>query len=232
MIMKNYVIAIDGVSSAGKSTLAKQLAKELGFTYIDSGAMYRAVTLYALKNNIIGKNHFDKDKLKNSLKNISISFELDENNNPITYLNNNNVEEEIREIKVADYVSIISKISEVRDKMIDLQRKMCSNKSIVMDGRDIGTVVFPDADVKFYLTADVDERARRRYQELKKVSDSSSFEEIKKNIENRDKTDRERTNSPLKKAKDGIIIDSSNMTAKDQLSIALKYLKEKNVSGN
>ncbi len=231
--MDYVIIAIDGFSSSGKSTLAKQLAKKLGYVYIDSGAMYRAVTLFAINNNIIRENFFDKDKLINKLPEINIHFDLNKNNDPTTILNDKNVEEEIRNINVANFVSIISKNPEVREKMVALQREMGKNKGIVMDGRDIGTVVFPHAEVKVFLIADVEVRAMRRYKELKQKNKNVSLEEIKKNIEERDKIDQLREQSPLKKADDAFIIDNSDISEDEQINIALDYINsKKNVRRN
>ncbi len=225
-MMKIIIIAIDGFSSCGKSTLARQLAKELGYIYIDSGAMYRAVTLSALQNNLIGKDFFDEKQFIKKLPGISIKFELDNNFNPVTILNNKNVEDKIRNIEVSSYVSIISKLPQVREKMVALQRDMGKNKAIVMDGRDIGTVVFPEAEIKIFLTADLEIRAKRRYDELKAKNIKVDFDVIKANIIERDNIDRLRTNSPLKKAPDSIIIDNSNISKQEQLKIALAHAKK------
>lgn len=222
---KDIIIAIDGFSSCGKSTLAKQLAKKLKYLYIDSGAMYRAVTLFALNNNLIDEKKLSEKEIISKIPEINISFELDSDHNPITILNQRNVEDEIRNIKVSSYVSLISKIPEVRKKMVALQREMGKSKRIVMDGRDIGTVVFPDAELKLFLTADLEIRAKRRYLELKDKTKDISLEEIKKNIEERDKLDQSRKESPLKKADDAIVIDNSNITKQEQLDLAYKYAK-------
>ncbi len=218
----NFKIAIDGVSSSGKSTLAKDIAKELNILYVDSGAMYRAVTLYAIKNNLLHKN----DLLKH-IDNIHIDFEFDNSGNIITYLNNQNVEYEIRSLEVSSKVSYVSSIPEVRKKMVELQRKLSENKSVVMDGRDIGTVVFPDADIKFFITADIETRSARRFNELKLKGLNPDYEEIKKNLIERDYLDQTRSDSPLLKANDAIIIDNTNLTRNEQLKLAIAYIKNK-----
>jgi len=219
-------IAVDGYSSCGKSTLARGLAKELGYVYIDSGAMYRAVTLFAMNNNVFEKGGFDRQKLIENLKNVVIHFELDNENNPVTYLNGNNVEREIRQIEVSSKVSIISAVPDVRERMVKLQRKMSENKSVVMDGRDIGTVVFPRARIKFFITAGIDVRAKRRYDELIEKGDDTDFEQVKANIIERDLLDQSRAVSPLKMADDAILIDNSHLNKKEQLEIAVKYVKK------
>ncbi|MDD3858835.1 MAG: (d)CMP kinase [Bacteroidales bacterium] len=226
MIDKLIQIAVDGYSSCGKSTLARELARELGFMYIDSGAMYRAVTLYAIRNNVFENNKFNKSLLIGLLKEISIHFELDNNNNPITYLNNENIEDEIRQIEVSSKVSIISAIPEVRKRLVLLQREMSKNISVVMDGRDIGTVVFPKARIKFFITADIDIRAKRRYDELIEKKSKANYSVVKINLEERDMLDQTRAVSPLKKAEDAILIDNSELDRKEQLDIAMSFVNK------
>ena len=226
MIDKPIQIAVDGYSSCGKSTLARELARELGFVYIDSGAMYRAVTLYAIRNNVFENEKLNKSLLIGLLKEISIHFELDNNNNPITYLNNENIEDEIRQIEVSSKVSIISAIPEVRKRLVLLQREMSKNRSVVMDGRDIGTVVFPEARIKFFITANIDIRAKRRYDELIEKKSKADYSIVKMNLEERDMLDQTRAISPLKKAEDAILIDNSKLDRKEQLDIAMSFVNK------
>lgn len=222
---KTIQIAVDGFSSCGKSTLARELARKLGFVYVDSGAMYRAVTLYAIRNEIIVDGKVELKKLKNAITNINIHFNLDKDNNPVTFLNGENVEDEIRQIEVSSKVSIISAIPEVRQKMVVLQREMSADKSVVMDGRDIGTVVFPNADLKLFVTAGIEVRAKRRYDELLAKNQEVDFETIKSNLAERDKLDQSRADSPLKMASDAILIDNSNLNREQQLQKALDLVK-------
>lgn len=211
-------IAVDGYSSCGKSTFAKAIANELDYLYIDSGAMYRAVALYCLRKGIIINNDFDLGQIIKALKQIDIDFKFNRQTQQYeTFLNNENVEEDIRSVEVSEVVSLISKIKEVRGKILKLQRKIGKTKGIVMDGRDIGTVVFPDAELKIFMTADVDIRAKRRYDELTGKGLKVSLEEIKKNIEERDHQDVNRKESPLAKADDAIELDNSNMTVEEQM---------------
>lgn len=221
--LKNSVIkiAVDGYSSCGKSTLARQLAGKLGYIYIDSGAMYRAVTLFAIERNFIGDNFFEVEKLINSLHEINIHFEPDQYYNPVTFLNNVNVEKQIRQIAVSSYVSQVSAVAEVRKQMVLLQRKLSENNGVVMDGRDIGTVVFPEAELKLFITADVDIRARRRYEELISQNVEIDLETVKQNLIQRDEYDKSRETSPLKQASDAILIDNTLLTREQQLKIAL-----------
>ena len=211
-------IAIDGYSSSGKSTFAKAIAKKLNYLYIDSGAMYRAVTLFCLREDIIAGEKIDLKRINQSLDKIRIEFVYNKPQNRYeTYLNREKVEEKIRSITVSEHVSFISKIKSVREKMVEAQRDLGQNKNIVMDGRDIGTVVFPEADIKIFLTADVDVRAQRRYKELLEKGLEVSFEEVKKNIVERDFIDETRKESPLRKADDAIVLDNSNMIPDEQL---------------
>jgi len=215
---KKMIIAIDGYSSSGKSTFAKAIAKKLNYLYIDSGAMYRAVTLFCLREGIIAGEKIDLKKINQSLDKIRIEFVYNKPQNLYeTCLNREKVEEKIRSITVSEHVSFVSIIKSVREKMVEAQRALGQNKNIVMDGRDIGTVVFPEADIKIFLTADVDVRAQRRYKELLEKGLEVSFEEVKKNIGERDYIDENRKESPLKKADDAIVLDNSNMTPDEQL---------------
>ncbi|MDY6800508.1 MAG: (d)CMP kinase [Bacteroidota bacterium] len=224
------IIAIDGYSSSGKSTLAKAIAKHLGYKYIDSGAMYRAVTLYALQNNLVDlHNHqVNEEKLKSLLDEININFRLNpEKNRQETYLNHKNVEDKIRKMEVSNAVSIVSKLKFVRKKMVRIQQEMGKEKGIVMDGRDIGTVVFPDAEIKIFMNAKAEVRAERRYKELKGNDVDVSYDEILENVKKRDHLDETRKESPLKKAGDAIELDNSNMTEKEQLQWILSLIHER-----
>lgn len=225
--LQDLIIAVDGYSSCGKSTLSKDLAKVSGYTYVDSGAMYRAVTLFSLRNDIIENDNINTDKLALSLNDICISFKYNElSEKHDTYLNHENIEEEIRNNSmVSEHVSHVSKLEMVRTKLVQLQREMGKNKRIVMDGRDIGTVVFPDADIKIFMTADVDIRAQRRYKELTEKNISVTMKEIKNNICKRDFIDENREISPLKKADDAIILDNSYLSRDEQLQWAVDRVK-------
>lgn len=215
---RNIIIAVDGYSSCGKSTFARAIAEELNYIYVDSGAMYRAIALYCLRKNIIINSNFDLTQIIKALVLIDIEFRFNKQTRKYeTFLNNENVEEEIRSIEVSEVVSLISKIREVREKILILQRKLGERKGIVMDGRDIGTVVFPDAELKIFMTADVDIRAKRRYDELKEKGLEVSLSEIKKNIEERDHQDVNRKESPLAKADDAFELDNSNMIPAEQM---------------
>ena len=212
------IIAFDGPAGSGKSTIAKIISEKLGITYLDTGAMYRAVTLYFLENNV---DFNDENQVKINLEKIELEFINDK-----LYLNNKDVSAQIREKNVNDHVSLVSAIRIVREKMVDLQRKMSGKKSVVLDGRDIGTVVFPNADYKFYVTASVDVRARRRYEEeLQKGISNLSFDEVKKSMENRDYIDSNREVTPLRKADDAIEIDTSDMSIEEVLEKILSYIK-------
>lgn len=225
--MKNKIIAIDGYSSTGKSTIAKQLAKKLNIIYVDTGAMYRAITLYALQNNLITEQGMvDEFDLKSKLPQINISFKynaLEQQNE--TYLNGVHVESEIRGMQVSNLVSYIASLSPVRAFLVELQRKMGDSQSLVMDGRDIGTVVFPNADYKFFITATPEIRAQRRYDELRAKGKQVSFEDVKKNITERDRIDSTRAISPLRKAKDAIEIDNSKLNREETLNKILSYIQ-------
>ncbi|MBN1107619.1 MAG: (d)CMP kinase [Bacteroidales bacterium] len=225
---KKLIIAIDGYSSCGKSTFAKAIARELNYIFIDSGAMYRAVTLYCMRQGFIGENYLDHDSIAAGLPSIHIEFVYNPDRGEFdTYLNSENVEEEIRGIEVSKYVSRISTLAEVRTRMVELQRQIGMFKGIVMDGRDIGTVVFPDADLKIFMTASVDIRAKRRYDELTGKGLKVNFEEIKKNIITRDITDENRDISPLRKADDAIVLDNTRMSVAAQMSWVMKIIEQK-----
>lgn len=223
--MKNIVITIDGWSSCGKSTLAKQLAKALGYIYIDSGAMYRAITLYFLRNHI---NWLDTDQVNTALADIVITFKFNvKTQQSEIYLNEENVEYVIRDLVIAEKVSDIAAIKEVRTFAVAQQQKMGADKGIVMDGRDIGTTVFPDAELKFFMTADIAVRVERRYMEMFEKNPNVSIDDVKANLEMRDYIDSNREISPLRKATDAIELDNTNLTIEEQLAIALKTAREK-----
>ena len=216
--MKKIIIAIDGFSSCGKSTMAKALARNIGYLYFDSGAMYRAVALYCMQNSLIIEDEIDTESLKRRIQEINITFEVDpETKNSITYLNNINVEHEIRSLEVSRYVSRIAALDFVREEMVDRQREMGKAKGIVMDGRDIGTTVFPNAEMKVFVTASAEVRAQRRYDELTARGDKADFNEILENVLQRDHIDQTREVSPLKKADDALLLDNSNLTREEQM---------------
>lgn len=214
--MKNLIIAIDGFSSCGKSTMAKSLAKKLGYIYIDSGAMYRAVTLYCLKNGLIENSVVNEIELNEQIADINVDFRKGQDGSPETYINGVNVEKEIRSLEVSNIVSIVSALPFVREVMVKLQQKAGEKGGVVMDGRDIGTVVFPNADLKIFVTADAKIRAQRRYDELVEKSQPEPLEEILKNIEMRDRLDQSRAVSPLRKADDAIVLDNGTKNLKEQ----------------
>ncbi|MBP7151121.1 (d)CMP kinase [Porphyromonadaceae sp. NP-X] len=214
--MKKIVVAIDGFSSGGKSTMAKDLAQDVGYTYIDSGAMYRAVALYALRNGWITENDIDIEELKKNIGSLKIDFKPNEQGVSETYLNGENVEKEIRTLEVANAASRVSALDFVRKELVRQQQQMGLQKGIVMDGRDIGTVVFPQAELKIFLTASPEIRARRRMEEMLAKGEKVSFEEVLANIKERDERDLHRAESPLRKADDAIIIDNSNLTRNEQ----------------
>lgn len=226
--MKKITIAIDGFSSTGKSTLAKQLAKELGYVYVDTGAMYRAVAYFAMKHNLVSESHLDKTGLISQLSNIRLDFQFnDALGFAEMYLNNENIEAQIRTIEVSRMVSKVAEISEVRAKLVEQQQAMGKNKAIVMDGRDIGTVVFPNAELKIFMNSSAQTRAERRYKELVEKGQNVSFEEVLQNVQERDYIDTHREDSPLVKAKDAIEIDNSSMSKKEQFNFVLNLVKEK-----
>jgi cytidylate kinase len=221
-LTNKITIAIDGFSSTGKSTLAKQLAQQLGYIYVDTGAMYRAVAFFAMQNQYISIDSFNKVELVNHLKNISLEFKF---NNELgfaeMYLNGQNVEKEIRTIEVSAYVSKVAEVSEVRSKLVEQQQEMGKNKGIVMDGRDIGTVVFPDAELKIFMTASAATRAQRRFDELVQKGDAVTYEEVLKNVEERDYIDTHRKDSPLVMAEDAVEIDNSHLSREEQFQVVL-----------
>jgi CMP/dCMP kinase len=223
--MKRIIIAIDGFSACGKSTLAKALAKKLHYAYVDTGAMYRAVTLYFLDNNV---DINDAQEVINTLKNIEIHFERTPKGNH-TFLNGLDVEQEIRTMRISEMVSPVSTLSVVRKAMVAQQQKMGARKGIVMDGRDIGTVVFPQAEIKLFLTADTDIRTQRRFDELKTKGQDVAYEDIRKNLLERDLIDSNRADSPLRRADDAILIENSHLTPDEQLQKVLDLVYE--VSG-
>jgi CMP/dCMP kinase len=231
---KKIVIAVDGHSSCGKSTLAKALASRLNYAYIDTGAMYRAVTLYGLQNGLIHDGKVDEAGLIAQLRRIKITFRYNTTNGKNeTYLNGENVEDEIRQLPVSRSVSPVATIGEVRRHLVALQQEMGKDKGIVMDGRDIGTVVFPQAGLKIYMTASPEVRAQRRYDELKAKGEDVSFDEIKANVTERDYIDENREESPLRRADDAIILDNSFLTPEQQLEWAYEKVKERlNRHGN
>ena len=216
--MQKIVVAIDGFSSTGKSTIARSLAKELSYIYVDSGAMYRTITLFSLEQGFIADSSIDKDGLISQLDNVAISFTLnDETGIAEVYLNGKNVEKKIRTLKVSKHVSYIAQISEVRRMLVEQQQLMGLEKGIVMDGRDIGTVVFPDAELKIFMTASAETRAQRRFKELIERGHNLSYDDVLENVILRDKIDSSREDSPLTKAEDAIEFDNSSMTIKEQL---------------
>ena len=224
--MKKIIIAIDGFSSCGKSTLAKQLAKSLGYIFIDSGAMYRAITLYFLQNNI---DLTDKTAVASAIRQIDLHFIFNEKSGKSEiFLNNKNVEQEIRSMEVSDKVSDVAALEQVRTFAVAAQQKMGEQKGIVMDGRDIGTTVFPKAELKIFMTASIEVRTQRRYQELAAKDTTITLDDVKKNLEKRDLMDSTRKISPLQKADDAIVLDNSHLTPEQQLSIALRWVEKKN----
>ncbi len=227
--MKNKItIAIDGFSSTGKSTVAKRLAKALGYVYVDSGAMYRAVTVFAMKHGFISEDNFDKAALISKLDNIDISFKLNEELGfAEVFLNGKNIENQIRTLEVSQSVSQIATISEVRKQLVKQQQDFGRSKGVVMDGRDIGTVVFPDAELKLFMTASAEKRAKRRYDELKERGDEVTYEAVLENVQSRDLIDSSREDSPLVMADDAIRVDNSNMTLDEQFHHILNIANEK-----
>ena len=225
--MRNITIAIDGFSSTGKSTLAKQLAKELAYVYVDTGAMYRAVAFFAMNNNFIKADFFDKKALIDSLPNIQLEFRYNADLGfAEMYLNGENVEQQIRTIEVSSFVSKVAEVSEVRSKLVEQQQEMGTNKAIVMDGRDIGTVVFPTAELKIFMTASAETRAQRRFDELQQKGDNVSYEDVLKNVVERDYIDTHRDDSPLVIADDAIEIDNSYLNKEEQFAAVLELVYE------
>jgi cytidylate kinase len=226
--MKKINIAIDGHSSCGKSTLAKVIAEKFNYIYIDTGAMYRAVALYFMQNNILKNGVIDISKVPNALDNINVSFTFNSTTNKSeTLLNEKNVEEEIRGMQVSENVSKVSQLKDVRKKLVKLQQKLGKKKGVVMDGRDIGTVVFPDAELKIFLTALPEIRIDRRYKELRAKGIEVNKEDVRKNINERDFNDQNRIENPLKKAADAIVIDNSNLSIEQQNQMAITLVQEK-----
>lgn len=222
---KKITIAIDGFSSTGKSTLAKQLARRLNYIYVDTGAMYRAVTLYALQQGFIDSSHFDAEALVTHLPKVTLKFVFNtEIVHSEVFLNNVNVERDIRSMEVSGFVSKVAALSQVREKLVEQQRFMGREKGIVMDGRDIGTVVFPDAELKIFMTAAADARAKRRFDELLGQSRDVSYDEVLKNIQERDYIDSHREDSPLQKADDAVVIDNTNLSIEEQFEKILKLV--------
>lgn len=223
--MTKITIAIDGFSSTGKSTVAKQLAKYLGYVYVDTGAMYRAVTYYAMQKGLINKEDFNKEALIYKLPNIEISFKFNRYKGfAEVYLNGENIEKNIRTLEVSNFVSQVAAITEVRQKLVEQQQKMGQSKGVVMDGRDIGTVVFPNAELKLFMTASSETRAKRRFNELIERGDDVIYEDVLKNVITRDYMDSTRDDSPLKKAKEAIEIDNSEMSLEDQFNKILQLV--------
>ncbi|QGK73891.1 (d)CMP kinase [Flavobacterium sp. SLB02] len=225
--MKKITIAIDGFSSTGKSTLAKQLAKELEYVYVDTGAMYRAVAYFAMQKQFIGADFFDKNALKESLPKIQLEFKFNVDLGfGEMYLNGENVEKQIRTIEVSNFVSKVAEVSEVRSKLVEQQQEMGKNAAIVMDGRDIGTVVFPNAELKIFMTASAETRAQRRFDELQQKGDNVSYEDVLKNVVERDHIDTHREDSPLVIADDAIEIDNSYLSREEQFAAVLELVND------
>jgi len=225
--MNKIVIAIDGFSSTGKSTIAKRLAKQLNYIYVDTGAMYRAVTYFALKNDFIKNKKLDSEALISSLQDINISFKFnDELGFAEVYLNGENIESEIRTLEVSSYVSPVATLSQVRRKLVEQQQLMGKGKGIVMDGRDIGTVVFPDAELKIFMTASVETRAKRRFKELLECEHNLSYDKVLENVITRDRIDSTREDSPLVIADNAIEIDNSDLNIEEQVETILKLVNK------
>ena len=225
--LNKIIIAIDGFSSTGKSTVAKQLAKKLNYIYVDTGAMYRAVTYFALENKLIGKDFFKEDDLINRLGDITITFKFNEEAGfAEVYLNGKNIEADIRTLRVSKFVSPVATLSEVRRKLVEQQQLMGKDKGIVMDGRDIGTVVFPEAELKIFMTASAETRAKRRYRELLERGHNLSYDDVLENVTTRDHIDSTREDSPLVKADDAIAIDNSDLTIDEQLETLVSLANE------
>ncbi|AUS06809.1 (d)CMP kinase [Pseudotamlana carrageenivorans] len=226
--MNKITIAIDGFSSTGKSTVAKQLAKHLGYVYVDTGAMYRSVAYYAMQNGLITKESFNVEALVDQLSNINITFKFnDALGFAEVYLNDVNIEKDIRTLEVSKFVSTVASVSAVRKKLVEQQQKMGENKGVVMDGRDIGTVVFPNAELKLFMVASAETRAKRRYQELIEKGDKVTYEAVLKNVEERDFLDTTRADSPLVKAEDAIEFDNSILNKEEQFEKLLDLVETK-----
>jgi len=228
--MKRIIIAIDGYSSTGKSTLAKKIAKQLGYIYVDTGAMYRAISLYAHKKGYIDKNSFKVDKLISDLDHINLEFKYnDALGYSEIYLDKKNIEQDIRTLEISNFVSKVAAIPEVRRKLVEQQQVMGLEKGIVMDGRDIGTVVFPEAELKIFMTASAEKRAHRRYKEMIDNGNDVTYESVLENVNSRDLLDTTRKDSPLIKAKDAIEVDNSDLTVDDTFDFVYQYVK-RNIS--
>ncbi|HEY0030466.1 MAG TPA: (d)CMP kinase [Bacteroidia bacterium] len=231
--MTKITIAIDGYSSCGKSTLAKALAAKLGYAYVDSGAMYRCVTLYALRKGIIKDHSFQESEIERILSDINLNFQFNPHTKSNeTFMNGENVEKEIRQMIVSENVSKVSAVHEVRVKMIAIQRELGKNKGIVMDGRDIGTNVFPNAELKLFMTADTDIRTQRRFDEYSSKGQHISFGEVKANLIRRDHEDTHRKENPLTQAEDAIVLDNSDLTREQQLEYVMKLINDLTLSLN
>jgi len=227
MSKRKITIAIDGYSSCGKSTIARDIAVKMHYNYVDTGAMYRAVTLYCLRNGLINGKDLDMDGLIDELDQVFIEFNFNQETlNSEILLNGENVEQYIRQMDVNDWVSQVSSVGEVRRKMVKIQQELGKGKGIAMDGRDIGTTVFPDAELKLFMTADINIRTQRRMDELESKQIAASFEEIKENLVQRDYEDMNRSESPLRKAQDAIVLNNSNLTQPQQLDIALNLIQQ------
>jgi cytidylate kinase len=227
-MQKKITIAIDGFSSCGKSTLAKALANKLDYVFIDTGAMYRAVAYYCLQKGFISNQHLNKEEIVNSLNEIEIHFEKNDVTRKLdVFLNDLNIESKIRTLEISELVSKIASIKEVRQKLVAEQQKMGIKGGVVMDGRDIGSVVFPSAELKFFVTASPEIRTERRFLELKPTEPEITKEEVKKNLVERDHLDSTRAESPLIQVEDAIVIDNSNLNQEEQLELALKYVQER-----
>ena len=227
--MKKIIVAIDGHSSCGKSTMAKDLAREVGYIYVDTGAMYRAVTLFAMRNNLFdAEGNINTERLEQLLPDVKISFKLDpETSRPMACLNGEVVEQEIRSLEVSQHVSPIAALPFVRAKLVEQQQAMGKEKGIVMDGRDIGTVVFPEAELKIFVTASAEIRAQRRYKELQAKGMPADFDDILKNVEERDYIDSHRATSPLRQADDALVLDNSHLTIEEQKKWLMEKFNEK-----
>ena len=225
---KKINIAIDGYSSTGKSTIAKRMAETLGYVYVDTGAMYRAVTYFAVKNHLISKDVFKKEELVSKLNQIDLKFIFNKDlGHAEIYLNGENVEKKIRNLEISNLVSRIAEVSEVRKKLVEQQQKIGKDKGVVMDGRDIGTVVFPDAELKIFMTASAEKRAQRRYKEMIAKGEDVDLQEVIKNVTERDHIDTNREDSPLIMAKDAVLLDNSDLDADETFEKAMELVAEK-----
>ncbi|MCI5982642.1 MAG: (d)CMP kinase [Marinilabiliaceae bacterium] len=225
---RNIIIAVDGHSSCGKSTVAKQVARAIGIAYIDTGAMYRAVTLFALRHGLMDGNQPNALAIEQHLNEVHISFDFDQQaGRNTTFLNDENVEDQIRNMEVSSHVSAVSAIPAVRAKLTEWQRQMAQSKSVIMDGRDIGTAVFPNADLKIFMTARPEVRAQRRYDELKDKGQDANLQDILQNVVDRDRQDSTRSVSPLRQADDAVVLDNSDITREEQYDFILNLLAQR-----